>query len=127
MKIEIQGDRVLTERTFENPVKDGETEVGTQKQVVTQDLSLDGVKKIKQALLDEKDKIEANISDSEERIKKLPRFSDRELANLKKFKENFEKVQQLQQKEQLEQVISSNKEGLSKLNKDLEELNAIEL
>lgn len=105
---------------------DGKKTVGHQYQTIKQVWNKDALPVMLEQLKQQKTETETVITNTKKQLEKI-NLSDREKQKIKVFAENLKKAQNLQTITQYEETLSNHQSALSKINKDIEEIeNAIQ-
>lgn len=105
---------------------DGKKIVGHQYQTIKQVWNKDALPVMLEQLKQQKTETETVITNTKKQLEKI-NLSDREKQKIKVFAENLKKAQNLQTITQYEETLSNHQTALSKINKDIEEIeNAIQ-
>lgn len=106
----------------ENPIIVNGKTYGSSKSVTNQVWTKEGAEELQKMLDKQVEEADKAIETTQAQIKVQGTFTDREVQNLVKFKENLEKVTKLAQKEKLEAQLKNQEEIKAKLLEDVNEV-----
>ena len=106
----------------ESPIKLGDKQFGVDKTTTEQRWSAEGIELLQAQLAKQLSDTENAIGQAKAQLKQIGNFSEREVQNLVKFKENLEKTQKLAQRDKLEDQIKSQEQIIKKLKADIKEV-----
>lgn len=115
--------RVENRKEITSP--DSKTVWADHKDVVEQAWNKVGLEEVKRQLESEQTRFSTAIEDTKSKIKEIPIFGERELQNLKKFRENLERTQELQKLDKLKETLKSQEGSFKKISEDVEDIKRV--